>query len=205
MKKRIVDLQRSIKSTISWNYGGKNLKKNYKKIEFYAGCDIAMAVHKLLEYKDKGEYACGEFNGHMLYSDNVRVDSAYLEITGKTKADFDKEREEWRQDYERREQEHKAKIPELSTEWIDRGHNILDEKYWVEWDKCVPIRLGDLYHGMELGNCLDIVEALNNNCNLDEAKKIIDGQDHSGMSYGLVRVMVKSFCDRGEEFYTYTG
>ena len=40
---------------------------------------------------------------------------------------------------------------------------------------------------------------------LDEAKKIIDGQDHSGMSYGLVRVMIKSFCDRGEEFYTYTG
>lgn len=58
---------------------------------------------------------------------------------------------------------------------------------------------------MELGNCLDIVEALNNGCDLDEAKKIIDKQDHSGMSYGLVRVMVKSFCDRGEEFYTYTG
>ncbi len=185
--------------------GGKKLEKNYKKIEFYTGCDIAMAVNKLLEYKDKGEYACGEFNGHMLYSDNVTVDSAYLEITGKTKADFDKEREEWRQDYERREQEHKAKIPELSVEWIDKGHKILDEKYWKEWDECVPIRLGDLYHGMELGNCLDIVEALNNNCDLDEAKKIIDGQDHSGMSYGLVRVMIKSFCDRGEEFYTYTG
>lgn len=181
------------------------MEKNYKKIEFYTGCDIAMAVNKLLEYKDKGEYACGEFNGHMLYSDNVTVDSAYLEITGKTKADFDKEREEWRQDYERREQEHKAKIPELSVEWIDKGHKILDEKYWKEWDECVPIRLGDLYHGMELGNCLDIVEALNNNCDLDEAKKIIDGQDHSGMSYGLVRVMIKSFCDRGEEFYTYTG
>ena len=185
--------------------GGKKLEKNYKKIEFYTGCDIAMVVNKLLEYKDKGEYACGEFNGHMLYSDNVTVDSAYLEITGKTKADFDKEREEWRQDYERREQEHKAKIPELSVEWIDKGHKILDEKYWKEWDECVPIRLGDLYHGMELGNCLDIVEALNNNCDLDEAKKIIDGQDHSGMSYGLVRVMIKSFCDRGEEFYTYTG
>lgn len=57
---------------------------------------------------------------------------------------------------------------------------------------------------MELGNCLDIVEALNNDCDLDEAKKIIDDQGYSDMSYSLVRVMVKSFCDRGEEFYNYT-
>lgn len=184
--------------------GGNGLDKNYKKIEFYAGCNIERAVHQLLEYKENGELACGSFNGHMLYSDNVTVDSAYLEILGKTKAEWDKEQEEWRQDYERREQEHKAKIPELSVEWIDKGHKILNENYWEKWDECVPIRLGDLYHGMELGNCLDIVEALNNDCDLDDAKKIIDGQDHSGMSYSLVRVMVKSFCDRGEEFYTYT-
>lgn len=196
----------SIESVLSWRKSEvKRLDKNYKKIEFYAGCDIEIAVHQLLEYKEKGELACGSFNGHMLYSDNVTVDSAYLEILGKTKAEWDREQEEWRQDYERREQEHKAKIPELSVEWMDRGHKILDEKYWKEWDECVPIRLGDLYHGMELGNCLDIVEALNDDCDLDEAKKIIDGQDHSGMSYGLVRVMVKSFCDRGEEFYAYTG
>lgn len=181
------------------------MDKNYKEIEFYAGCDIETAVYKLLDYKKMGELACGSFNGHMLYSDKVTVDSAYMEIMGKTKAEWDKEQEEWRKEYQRREEEHKAKVPELSVEWIERGHKILDNKYWSEWDKCVPIRLSDLYHGMELGNCLDIVKALNNNCSLDEAKNIIGSQDHSGMSYSLVRLMVKSFCDRGQEFYDYVG
>lgn len=180
------------------------MDKNYKRIEFYAGCNIETAVKELLKYKEKGELACGSFNDHMLYSDNVTVDSAYIEIIGKTKAECDKEQEEWREDYKRREEEHKKKIHELTVEWIERGHKILDEKYWSEWDKCVPIRLGDLYHGMELGNCLDIVKALNNNCNIDEAKNIIGNQDHSGMSYSLVRLMVKSFCDRGQEFFDCT-
>ena len=57
---------------------------------------------------------------------------------------------------------------------------------------------------MELGACLDIVKELNNNCSLDEAKAIIDNQGHSGMSYSLVRSMVKSFCKRGNEFLNYT-
>ena len=73
------------------------MEKNYREIEFLCGWDIKRAVIELLEYKEKGELVCGEFNGHMLYSDTVTMDSAYLEITGKTKADFDKEQEEWRE------------------------------------------------------------------------------------------------------------
>ena len=76
----------------------------------------------------------------------------------------------------------------------------MDEKYRELWAKCVPIRLGDLYHGMELEMCLDIVLELNNGCTLEEAKAIIESQGHSGMSFGLVCSMVKSFCGRGEEF-----
>lgn len=179
------------------------MEKNYKEIGFYCGCDIETAVKKLLEYKEKGELVCGSFNGHVLYSDNVTVDSAFLEITGKTKADFDKDREEDRKKLIREREEYESKIPELTKEWIAKGHKILDEKYWSEWDKCVPIRLNDLYEGIELKDCLDIIEPLNNGCSLEDAKKIIDDQGHSGMSYGLVKCMVDSFCDRGQEFANY--
>ena len=167
-----------------------------------------VAISKLqwrnfLEYKEKGELVCGSFNGHVLYSDNVTVDSAFLEITGKTKADFDKDREEDRKKLIREREEYESKIPELTKEWIAKGHKILDEKYWSEWDKCVPIRLNDLYEGMELKDCLDIIEPLNNGCSLEDEKKIIDDQGHAGMSYGLVKCMVDSFCDRGQEFANY--
>jgi hypothetical protein len=87
--------------------------------------------------------------------------------------------------------------------WIEKGNQILDEKYRELWAKCVPIRLGDLYKGMELQMCLDIVLELNNGCSLDEAKSIIENQSHSGMSFSLVCSMIKSFCNRGEEFVNY--
>ena len=105
--------------------------------------------------------------------------------------------------YEKEEQKYKEEIPSLSKEWMRKGREILIKDKWEYWDKIVPIRLGDLYHGMELGCCLDIVKILNNNGTFDEAKKELEDQNHSGMSYSLVCVMVKEFCDRGNDFYKY--
>lgn len=36
-----------------------------------------------------------------MYSDTVTVDKAYLEILGKTKTEFDREQEEWREELRR--------------------------------------------------------------------------------------------------------
>jgi hypothetical protein len=65
------------------------MDKNYEKIEFILGSTIEEAVNKLLNYRDIGELVCGEFNGVILYSDTVTMDSAYRKITGKSKAEFD--------------------------------------------------------------------------------------------------------------------
>lgn len=181
-------------------------EKTYREIEFRAGCDIETAVHKLLDCKEKGELACGSFNGHMLYSDKVTVNDAYMDIIGKTKAEWDKEGEECKQDYVscvRWRKEHEERIPKLTKEWINKGHKILDKKYWDEWDECVQTQLVGIHHGTELGYCLDIIDSLNNNCSLVEAKGIIDSQDHSEKLYSLVKFMVKSFCDRGQKFSIY--
>lgn len=176
------------------------MNKDYRKIEFYCGCDLSTAVMELLEYKERGELVCGDFNGHMLYSDTVTMDGAYLEIVGVTKAEYDRKEEESRQRWIQSKKEHKERIPQLTKKWVERGHQILDEKYWEKWDECVPIRLDDLYEGMELGHCLEIVKALNEGCDISAARDIIDKQGHSGMSFGLVRAMVQAFCDRGNEF-----
>ena len=174
--------------------------KKHKKIEFSPGENIESAVKEL---KSHNELVCGSFNGQMLYSDIDTVDSAYQKITGKTKAEYDTEAKAQNDRYEDDRQKHKESIPDLTKEWIEKGNTILDEKYRETWAKCVPIRLDDLYQGMELKCCLDIVIELNNGCTLDEAKAIIESQGHSGMSFGLVCSMVKSFCDRGNEFVIY--
>lgn len=146
---------------------------------------------------------CGTFNGVVLYSDIDDVDSAYKKIIGKTKAEFDEDQRIRHEEYKAEEKRHKEAIPELTKEWIEKGKAILDEKYLETWNKCVPIRLGDLYRGMELEATLDIVKELNAGCEFDAAKKIIEGQGHSGNSFGLVCSMIKSFCDRGVEFVNY--
>ena len=179
------------------------MNKNYEKIDFSLGSDISDAVNELLRFKSNGLLVYGEFNGVTLYSDTVTLDKAYTEITGKTKAEFDKSQQGRKGEYAKQKQEHKEKIPELTKHWMKKGREILTEDKWAFWDEIVPIRLGNLYQGMELGCCLDIIEILNNNGTLDEAKEKIEEQDHSGMSYRLVRVMVKEFSSRGIEFDNY--
>jgi len=179
------------------------MRDNYKEIEFGISNTIGEAVAELLVYREKGILVFGTFNEVKLYSDTVTMDDAYSQIVGKTKAEFDKQQQEWHDNYKREEKEHKENIPVLSEKWKLKGREILTEDKWEYWDKIIPIRLGDLYHGMELGCCLDIVRILNNEGTLNEAKEKIKSQDHSGMSFGLVRLMVKEFCDRGNEFAEY--
>lgn len=176
------------------------MKTNYREIEFSAGETIEEAVKELKRHKD---LVCGTFNGQILYSDVDDVDSAFKKITGKTKTEFDAEMKADNDRYKEEERKHKEAIPELTKEWIEKGNEILAEKYHETWAKCVPIRLGDLYRGFELKATLDIVKELNAGCELEVAKGIIEGQGHSGMSFGLVCSMVKSFCDRGAEFASY--
>lgn len=64
------------------------MDKNYEKIDFPLGSSIEQAVNELLNYKKKGKLVYAKFNGIALYSDTVTMDSAYREITGKTKAEF---------------------------------------------------------------------------------------------------------------------
>lgn len=176
------------------------MKKNYREIEIWAGSTIESAVNELKKHKD---LVCISFNGQMIYSDIDDMDSAYKKITGKTKSGFDEAERKRQEEYEAENKRHEDAIPELTKEWIKKGQEILDIKYLIAWNKCVPIRLGDLYKGFELGACLDIVKELNKGCELEIAKVIIEEQGHSGMSFGLVCSMVKSFCNRGAEFVSF--
>jgi len=181
------------------------MNKNYREIMLSAGSTIQDAVNCLLEFKEKGIKACADFNGKTLYSDTVTMDSAYLDIIGKTKSEFDNEQQERVERLEKAKREHEAMIPELTEIWIEKGKSILEKDRWDYWSEIVPVRLNDLYRGMELGNCLDIVKVLNNDGTFDDAKRLLEDQGHSGMSFGLVCAMIREFCDKGNEFVEYVG
>lgn len=176
--------------------------KEYVEIEMYFG-NIEKAVKLLQEQHAKGCLTKLKFNGHWLYSDTVTLDCAYKEITGHTKAEHDRILQEHTKEREKQERAFRESLPDLEQYYVEKGHNILSEDKRYDWDKIVPIKLRDLYHGMELGNCLDIVDILNNNGSLEDAKEKMNAQGHSGVSWGLVRELVRAFADRGEEFANY--
>lgn len=177
------------------------MDKVYKIINFdYSIRDIESAIRHLKTYN---ELVCACFNGKMLFSDIDDVNSAYIKITGKSKSEYDKLLLDNNRRYEENKKKHIKNIPKLIKKWTKKGKKILDKKYHELWIEIVPIRLTDLYEGMELKACLDIVSKLNKGCSLDKAKEIIEDQGHSGTSFGLVCSMIEAFCDRGKEFVNY--
>ena len=178
-------------------------RDNARKIEFY-GSTLEECVNALLKFQNRGESVVVDFNGHQLYSCDVTMDSAYLEVCGKTKAEFDKAQEEWRENYRREQEEAKAKAEAKIPEWIKRGERFIYPERAEEWKKCVEARASDLYHGMDLDAAIEIMEKLESGATLDEAKELLDSQDHSGASYGMVRNIIFSFAKQGPKFLEHT-
>lgn len=171
----------------------------YIKVNFSGGMTIEEAVEYLHQLSNKtGKDYYGTFNNNTLTSD-MTVDEAYIKYMGMTLDELRRKQEEWRQDLIKREEEHQKRIPQLTKEYIEKGHKILSKDKWDEWDRCVPIRLGDLYEGMELGQCLDIIKTVKDN-SIVAGIEVMKNQCHSGMSWGLMKSMIKTFCDCGNEF-----
>jgi hypothetical protein len=114
-----------------------------RKIEIFGG-NIESCWKELVETADKcGEDLIIDFNDSYIKSTDT-LDDAYLRITGKTKAQFDEDERKWREEYRKREEEFKAKIPELTDRYRKAARGLILKETYDEWDKIVPIRLGDL-------------------------------------------------------------
>lgn len=175
-----------------------------KEIEFYAGDTIDTAWKKLLrESADCGDTCFGMFNDKEIRSTDT-LDEAYVKVLGKTKAEFGDAVKKEREEYERKKKEHEDNIPNLVPEYCEKARGVILEDQYEFWDKIVPIRLGDLYRGMELDATLDLCKIMRDeSVGYDERiRKAYDtfmGQGHSGMSASLVASMLKAFCPDGKD------
>lgn len=143
------------------------------------------------------------FNDKQLLSTDT-LDEAYKKVTGLTKTEFDEEDRKAREEYKRQEEEFIASIPSKAEEYKKAARGVIIEDQYDYWDKIVPIRLNDLYHGMELDATLEICRIMRDESDsieerIEKAKDVFDNQGHSGMSAGLVLSMIKSFCPHGEQ------
>ena len=161
-------------------------------------------VSELLWNKQQGKEVCCEFNGVTLMSSDVTLDSAYLAVTGMTYAEYQENEKRHIEKRKQEEEEYKKSIPNIKKQYLVDSLYLINPDQIDEWVKVVDARLSDLYKGFDLASAIEIMKALNGGASIKEAKKIIDNQDHSGMSYGVVRLIVKQFSPRGQEFWDAT-
>ena len=182
-------------------------KENARKMNFY-GNTLEECVNSLLKFQQRGESVVIEFNGHNLYSCDVTMDSAYIEVTGQTKAEFDKAQEQRRKEYEERrareKAEEKAEAQAKIPAWIEKGKAYIYPERMEEWKECVEARAGDLYHGIDIDSALALMEKLESGASMEEVKEMFEEQNHSGAGEGMVRRLMFHFAKRGPEFYEST-
>ena len=169
------------------------------KVELFGNLDEV--VRELILLRRRGFDAYCEFNGHRLYSSNVTLDSAYLEVTGYTYREYLEESKKQLERWEREKQEKKQKSRNKTPEWIARGRELIPEELWQEWEECIEIRIEDLYNGREIEDALVIMEAHKAGQSIAEISKLIDNQGHSGMSYGMLRSIIKHFYPAGTQLF----
>lgn len=175
-----------------------------KEIDLIVGSTITDAWKILLRESANCEDTChGVFNGHDIYSTDT-LDEAYKKVTGMSKAEHEKKLQEIRDEHERKEKEFQERIPELTKKYRDEARGVILESEYDFWDKIVPIRLSDLYKGMELGCTLDLCRIMRNeklayDKRLRRAYDTFMKQGHSGMSAGLVASMLRRFCPDGND------
>ena len=78
------------------------------KIDFISG-NLEAVVYTLLAEKARGNHVYYVFNGHELHSDTVTMDSAYQEVIGCTKEEFDRRVQEERAKFDREEESRKLR------------------------------------------------------------------------------------------------
>lgn len=122
----------------------------------------------------------------------------YKEVTGMTYAEYQTLLKERHDAYIKDAAEHEKKIPELKKFRENEGKKFVTKNI-DQWTECVIIRLRDLYQGMEL-TCLQELAPFINDEQFEEAKKKLNAQGHSGMSYGLMKSLIVTFFENGERF-----
>ena len=80
-----------------------------RKIELRPGDNLESIVYTLLAAKARGEHVYCEFNGHELHSDTVTMDSAFTDVIGCTKAEYDQRTKELYEEYTKEQNERKSR------------------------------------------------------------------------------------------------
>lgn len=154
--------------------------------------DIEDAVEVLQEYKEKGERVIYAFNEqYLLDSENITMDGAYKQITGKTKAEYEKAVEESRANLKKEQAEERAQAEQRIPEWLERGEKLIPVGKKKAWEKYVKKSIeSDYFACTYIEKTLEIMERIVSGTNREE---LFTDEEYYTKTDLLVRWPLKEF------------
>ena len=152
------------------------------------------------DYTVEGENVFMDFNGYKLYSKYDTIDTCFLKVCGLTLRQQRKFERELRAKLEERDRaerkEAEAKIPSLK----ERGEKLIYDERKEDWNRCVEIRVSDMYKGAEVELALKAMEALEEGKTVDEAYALAIDETDSVHFMTITKSIIRTFSKRGTEF-----
>lgn len=173
-----------------------------EEVDDLLGTDLEEVVLELLKLRDEGRHVKYDFNGVMLHSDTVTMDSAYVAVTGYPKDEFDRLVEEALKEEE--EDTSSIEFQEKIESWISDGFNLIYPEKQDAWIEYVESHSKGLFAGADVEETLAIMKLLDANASIFEIRNYMDKANYSGYALVMIRKAVLNFSKRGPEFYKQT-
>ncbi len=175
-----------------------------EELELLCGDSIEIAVKKLLKAKAEGKHVFANFNGVKLYSDNVTLDSAYMEICGCTKKEYDEEMKKDIEKIKKRLEEDRRYAIENIPNQVEKGKEYIYPFRHEDWAKTVEADANGDYYGLITKYAIEIMSAIEEEKPIEELVEIFKNQNHSNWSASLTRSVVMKYSRNGYPFYKAT-
>ena len=179
---------------------------NEDEIELEGSLDDKLyeVVDKLIEYRNQGKHARYDFNGVILHSDDVTMDSAYLAVTGYTKEEFDRKLKEEEENFDKQMEEEYAQAEDSKEELIREGYELIYPERQDAWKNYVDDHVKSIFAGSEIRESLKLMRLLEEGAPIIEVRRTMNDQNYSGYALKMIRKAVLVFSKRGPEFYKQT-
>lgn len=148
-------------------------------------------IHKI-DYPDKKFFA--SFNGIYFLSDDEDLTSEFMykTIIGQSREEYMQKREKSISEARQRDVDYKKFIAKRTSDLIKAGMEVLNKNYWEKWVDIVPVRVMDIYNGMDLEWFLELHQELSEST-FEHCKMIFETQGHSGMSASYTFSLIQHF------------
>ena len=168
-------------------------------VEYNYHSDLDDICKRLQELNAQGKNVYIEFDGKKLYSLLDSVDDCYIKVTGETKADYERLLAEELRKFKEEELKEELTALEKMPARIERGKQTISPELHDQWENCVKIRTSDIYHGIELDDAIDIMEAIAAN-DFEKGYQLLEDAYQDINPYLMICSIIKTFSPKGKEF-----